>query len=128
METQGDVQEFFDHYANALSSIDLDALADCYHYPSLAVTRMGCQAITDPEQTRQFFQANGQQYYDQGIVAVQIVGLQPGYDERGLWIGQAELQNLDDSGRQVGVEHNAYQLVKTVQGWRIAVTTPLDAG
>jgi len=122
-----DIDEFFDHYAAALSAIDLDALARCYHYPSLAVSRSGSLAITDPGMTRDFFAANGPRYHERGIRSVSISGLEPAYDEDGLWVGLAVLHNRDAEGREVGVEHNAYQLVRTADGWRIAVTTPLDA-
>ncbi|HLV04537.1 hypothetical protein [uncultured Georgenia sp.] len=122
------VAAFFDRYATALSRIDLDTLAACYHYPALAVTRLGCQVITDPEATRQFFAANGRRYHDRGIMAVRIVNLRPSYAEDGLWVGLADLENLAADGTVVGVEHNAYQLVHSDRdGWRIAVTTPLDA-
>ena len=53
--------------------------------------------------------------------------LESAYDEDGLWAGLAVLHNRDAEGREVDVEHSAYQLVRSVDGWRIAVTTPLDA-
>jgi ketosteroid isomerase-like protein len=121
------VGAFLDRYARALSEIDLDALADCYHYPALAVTRLGCQAITDPAQTREFFAANGAAYKARGIESVRITRPRASYDEDGLWVGLADLENLDGEGRHVGTEHNAYQLLRGGDGrWRIAVTTPLD--
>jgi hypothetical protein len=124
--------EFFDRYAVALSAVDLDALAGCYHYPSLAVSRFGCLAITDPEQTRQFFAQNSAGYRRRGIAAVRIGNLSPSHDHDGLWVGLAELENRDADGSPVDgpdrLEHNAYQLVRGSDGrWRIAVTTPLDA-
>ncbi len=127
MSTRTDVDSLLSTYAAALSAIDVDTLADCYHYPSLAVTRLGCQAILEPQQTRDFFAANGRRYHDQGIVAVRITNLRPSYHADGLWVGLADLQNLDAAGNPVSVEHNAYQLVRTADGWKIAVTTPLDA-
>jgi hypothetical protein len=121
------VTTFFDRYARALSAIDLDRLADCYHYPSLAVSRLGCLAITDPEQTRQFFAANGPRYHQRGIRSVRIVPRPASYHKDGLWVGLADLENIDADGNLVDVEHNAYQLVRDDTSWRIAVTTPLDA-
>lgn len=123
-----EIQTFFDTYARALSDIDLDTLAELYDYPSLAVTRQASLAIVDAGQTREFFAVNGRRYKDQGIEAVRIVDPQPSYHERGLWVGLAVLENLDASGTVVGVEHNAYVLVDRGPGWRIAVTSPLDAG
>lgn len=122
------VAAFFDRYATALSASDLDVLAECYHYPSLAVSRNGCLAITDPAQTRAFFAQNGAAYRARGIEAVRIVNPRASYDEDGLWVGLADLENLDAGGAHVSTEHNAYQLVQDGSGrWEIAVTTPLDA-
>ena len=56
------VSDFFDGYARALSEVDLDALADAYAYPSLAVSRAGTQAITGPAMTRAFFDENAKRY------------------------------------------------------------------
>lgn len=127
MTTTHSPQRFFDTYARALSDLDLERIADCYHYPSLAVSRLGCLAIEKPAQTRDFFAANGTQYKERGIDSVRIVNLRPSYDADGLWVGLADLENLDAEGTVVGTEHNAYQLVAGDDGWSIAVTTPLDA-
>lgn len=127
MATDDDVQPFFDRYAAALAAIDLEAIADCYAYPSLAVSRLGRVAIGDQQQVRDFFGPNGQRYRDRGIVRLQIADLRAEYDDDGLWVGTAQLQNLDEQGEIVDVERNAYQLVREDGDWKIAVTTPLDA-
>ena len=78
--------------------------------------------------TRDFFAATVRgTTRDAASGRLSISGLEPAYDEDGLWVGLAVLHNRDAEGREVGVEHNAYQLVRTADGWRIAVTTPLDA-
>lgn len=121
------VAEFFDGYARALSAVDLDALAASYTYPSLAVSRAGTQAIADPGVTRAFFAENAKRYTSAGIASVRIRNLRPAYAQDGLWVGLADLENLDDSGQHVGTELNAYQLVVVDGRWTIAVTSPLDA-
>ena len=121
------VADFFARYGHALSTIDLDTIADCYAYPSLAVTRLGRMAIAGPEQTKAFFAENSRRYHEQGIPTLHITNVRAGYDEDGLWVGFADLENLDADDRVVGIEHNAYQLVAEGGAWRIAVTTPLDA-
>lgn len=123
-----DVSTFFDRYARALSTIDVEAIAECYSYPALAVSRLGCRAIAEPEVVKEFFAANAPRYHEAGIISLRIGGLRPGYHNDGLWIGTAELSNLDADGNVVNVEHNAYQLIeRDPTGWAIAVTTPLDA-
>ena len=121
------VAGFFDRYATALSAVDLDALAECYAYPSLAVSRAGTLAISEPDQTRAFFGENAERYTTAGITGVRIRNLRPAYDHDGLWVGLADLENLDSDGQHVGTELNAYQLVLRDGRWAIAVTTPLDA-
>lgn len=127
MSRDNGVQQFFDRYAEALSAGDLDTIAECYAYPALAVSRLGRVAIGDPQQVRDFFAQNGQRYRDRGITSVEICNVRAEFDDTGLWVGCAHLQNLDAQGEIVDVERNAYQLLQEDGAWRIAVTTPLDA-
>lgn len=92
------------------------------------MTALGCLAITDPQQSRDFF-GQGQQFYRrQGIQGVRARDIVTDVEVPGIWIGRLVLENLDDSGAPVGVEHNAYQVVTIEDGTRrIAVSTPLDA-
>ncbi|MFC8180794.1 hypothetical protein ACFULT_18135 [Rhodococcus sp. NPDC057297] len=121
------IEDFFDRYTGYLSSGDIDALADIYHYPALAVSPRGCLAVTDPQQTRDFF-SQGQQFYrSRGIQGVRAKDIVTDIEGNGIWVGHLLLENLDADGRPVGVERNAYQIVLDADGARrIAVTTPLD--
>lgn len=121
------VPDFFGRYAAALSDVDLEQLAGCYAYPSLAVSRAGTLAITEPDMTRAFFRENAERYTSAGIAAVRIRDLRAAYDQDGLWVGLADLENLDANGAHVGTELNAYELVLRDGRWAIAVTSPLDA-
>jgi hypothetical protein len=89
---------------------------------------MGCLAITDPQQSRDFF-SQGQQFYRSGgIQGVRARDIVTDVEVPGIWVGRLVLENLDDSGMAVGVERNAYQVVTVADGTRrIAVSTPLDA-
>jgi hypothetical protein len=122
------IEDFFARYTGYLTAGDIEALAAIYNYPSLAVTAMACLAITDPQQSRDFF-SQGQQFYRsrriQGVRARDIV---TDVEIPGIWIGRLLLENLDHSGAAVGVERNAYQVITLADGTRrIAVSTPLDA-
>jgi hypothetical protein len=122
------VEHFFDRYTDYLTTGDLDGLADSYSYPSLAVSAAGCLAISDPDQTRGFFEQNRRSYLGRGIHAVRARDVVTDVETPAIWVGRLELENLDDDGRPVGRERNAYQLVTGEDGTRrIAVTTPLDA-
>lgn len=122
------ITAFFARYTGYLTVGDLDGLASIYNYPALAVTAAGCLAVTEPQQTRDFF-AQGQTFYRshniQGVRARDIV---TDVEVPGIWVGRLVLENLDSEGNPVGHERNAYQVVTTEDGTRrIAVTTPLDA-
>ena len=63
------IEDFFARYTGYLTAGDIEGLAAIYNYPSLAVTAMGCLAITDPQQSRDFF-TQGQHFYrSRGIQA-----------------------------------------------------------
>ena len=122
------IEDFFARYTGYLTAGDLEGLAAIYHYPSLAVTAMGCLAITDPQQSRDFF-SQGQHFYrSRGIQGVRARDIVTDVEVPGIWVGRLVLENLDDSGAAVGLERNAYQVVNAADGTRrIAVSTPLDA-
>ena len=56
------IEDFFARYTGYLTEGDIEGLANIYNYPALAVTAMGCQAITEPQQSRDFF-SQGQDFY-----------------------------------------------------------------
>ena len=122
------IEEFFSRYTGYLTEGDLEGLAGIYNYPALAVTAVHCQAITDPQQTRDFF-AQGQEFYrSRGIQGVRARDIETDVEVPGVWVGRLVLENLDAAGSPVGTERNAYQVVTLPDGTRrIAVTTPLDA-
>jgi hypothetical protein len=122
------IEDFFARYTGYLTAGAIEALAGIYNYPSLAVTATGCLAITDPQQSRDFF-SQGQQFYrSQGIQGVRARDIVTDVEVPGIWIGRLILENFDESGAPVGIEHNAYQIVTIADGTRrIAVSTPLDA-
>jgi hypothetical protein len=122
------IEDFFARYTGYLTAGDIAGLAAIYNYPSLAVTAMGCLAITDPQQSRDFF-TQGQDFYrSRGIQGVRARDLVTEVEVPGIWVGRLVLENLDASGTPANLEHNAYQVVTATDGTRrIAVSTPLDA-
>jgi hypothetical protein len=122
------IEDFFARYTKYLTDGNLDGLADIYNYPALAVTAMGCQAIIEPQQTRDFFKQGREFYLSHQIHGVRARDIVTEIEVPGIWVGHLILENLDRSGSPVGQERNAYQVVTLPDGTRrIAVTTPLDA-
>ena len=127
-EPSESIEDFFARYTKYLTQGDIEGLANIYNYPALAVTAKGCLAITEPQQSRDFF-SQGQDFYRsrqiQGVRARDVV---TEIEVPGIWVGHLVLENLDQSGSPVGQERNAYQVVTLPDGTRrIAVSTPLDA-
>jgi hypothetical protein len=122
------IEDFFARYTGYLTEGDIEGLANIYNYPALAVTAMGCQAITEPQQSRDFF-SQGQDFYrSRQIHGVRARDIVTNIEVPGIWVGHLVLENLDQSGSPVGQERNAYQVVTLPDGTRrIAVSTPLDA-
>ena len=122
------IEDFFARYTGYLTEGDIEGLANIYNYPALAVTAMGCQAITEPQQSRDFF-SQGQDFYrSRQIHGVRARDIVTDIEVPGIWVGHLVLENLDQSGSPVGQERNAYQVVTLPDGTRrIAVSTPLDA-
>jgi hypothetical protein len=126
-EANESIEAFFARYTEYLTEGDLDGLASIYNYPALAVTAMGCQAITEPQQTRDFFRQGREFYLSHQIHGVRARHIVTEVEVPGIWVGHLVLENLDPSGSPVGQERNAYQVVTLPDGTRrIAVTTPLD--
>lgn len=127
-QAEESIDDFFARYTRYLTESNIDGLAAIYNYPAIAVTAMGCQAITEPGQTRDFF-SQGQDFYrSRGIHGVRARDIVTDIEVPGIWVGRLILENLDKSGLPVGQERNAYQVVTLPDGTRrIAVTTPLDA-
>ncbi len=122
------IEDFFARYTMYLTEGNIEGLADMYNYPALAVTAMGCLAITEPQQSRDFF-SQGQEFYrSRQIHGVRARDIVTDIEVPGIWVGHLVLENLDKSGSPVGQERNAYQVVTLPDGTRrIAVSTPLDA-
>ena len=122
------IEDFFARYTDALTAGDIETLVDLYNYPALAVTARGCLAITEPQQSRDFF-TQGQVFYrSRQIRGVRARDVVTDVEVPGIWVGRLVLENLDGSGAPVGRERNAYQVVTASDGARrIAVSTPLDA-
>jgi hypothetical protein len=122
------IETFFARYTEYLTEGDLEGLADIYNYPALAVTAMGCLAITEPQQSRDFFSQGRDMYHARQIYGVRARDIVTEIEVPGIWVGHLVLENLDQSGSPVGQERNAYQVVTLPDGTRrIAVSTPLDA-
>ena len=95
------IDDFFARYTGYLTDGDLDGLADIYNYPALAVTAQGCLAITDPQQTRDFFAQGRAFYHSRGIHRVRARDITTDAEVPGVWVGRLVLQNYDADDQPV---------------------------
>jgi len=114
--TSDTTTEFFDRYAAALLARDAARVAALYAVPSLILFPGQAIAVSEAEQTEQFFAASWSQY--EGIDAidkkVSVMGEGPGT----VWVDVT--WSYGDAN-----EHFCYQLVERPQGLQIAVLTLL---
>jgi hypothetical protein len=127
-EAKESIKDFFARYTKYLTEGNIEGLVQIYNYPALAVTALGCLAIIEPRQSREFF-TQGQKFYrSSAIHGVRARNIVTSIEVPGIWVGHLVLENLDKSDTPVGEERNAYQVITLKDGSRrIAVSTPLDA-
>lgn len=109
---------FFDDYRRALLARDVDAIAGHYAVPALIEFPDQAIAVSDPAQTREFFEQAVGQYENVTTADTSIdVVAETGHS---IW---ADVTWTYDAGAPS--ERSMYQLVRTDGDWKIAVLTPL---
>jgi hypothetical protein len=117
IETNEEVNEFFRRYASALLARDTKAIARMHAVPSLILFPGKSITVGDVKQTNAFFASSWGQY--EGVDAVDneivVMAEAPG----SIWADVS----WSYGGRPR--ERFCYQPVKTTEGYRIAVHTPM---
>lgn len=109
---------FFATYRRALLDRDAHAIADHYAVPALIEFPGQAIAVTDAQQTLDFFASAVGQYEGVHDTKAEIAVIaQTGH---AVW---ADVAWYHDGER---AERFVYQLVDTDKGWKIAVLTPLE--
>jgi hypothetical protein len=116
-DTDGKVEQFFERYASALLARDAKAIAGMYAVPALIIFPGKSIPVSDARQTEEFFASSWGQYDGVDAVDKQIVvmGEAPG----SLWADVTWAYG----GRPR--ERFCYQLVQGIEGYQIAVLTPM---
>jgi ketosteroid isomerase-like protein len=118
MSAEAVAREFFDGYTRALLDRDVAAIAAHYAVPALIEFPDQAIAVSDTSQTEAFFAGAFGQY--EGVTtasaAVDVVAA----TGHSVW---ADVTWSYDGG--VPGERSMYQLVRTGDGWKIAVLTPV---
>ncbi|SKC81285.1 nuclear transport factor 2 family protein [Krasilnikoviella flava] len=112
--------EFFDRYRQALLDRDEAAVADLYAVPALILFPGQSLPVTSRTQTEQFFGSSWSQY--EGVTGMTSDVRVVAATAHSVW---ADVTWHHD-GPGEGTERFVYQLVRTDDGWRIAVLTPMD--
>lgn len=116
---RSDVEKFFDDYRKALLARDAHAVASLYMVPCLIVSPGTPLAVTDAQQTVDFFASGWGQYdgIDELDATTTILAEAPG----SLWV------DVTWSYGGAPQERFCYQLVPGDGGHQIAVLTPMAA-
>lgn len=114
-------RDFFDDYRAALLDRDVGRIADAYHCPALIAFPRQVIAVTDPAQTRAFFESAVGQYAGVTDAAATISVLAATPDS--IWADVTW-----DYAGAADEERLVYQLLRTGDGWRIGVLTPVAHG
>jgi len=115
--TSAAINAFFDRYSAALLARDAPTIATLYAVPSLILFPGQSIAVSDPQQTEQFFASSWAQY--EGIDNIEktmtVINQGPGT----VWVDITWTY----PGRTP--EHFCYQLIQSAEGLQIAVLTVL---
>lgn len=113
-------RKFFDSYTRALLDRDAKAIAGHYAVPALIEFPEQAIAVSDGDQTEEFFARAFGQYESVSATeaAVEVVAA----TNHSIW---AEVTWNHHGGAPD--ERNMYQLIRSGDDWKIAVLTPLDA-
>ena len=112
-------REFFDGYTRALLDRDAKAISDFYAVPALIEFPEQAIAVSDANQTEEFFAGAFDQY--EGVRVTRAVVEVVAATSHSIW---ADVTWNHHSGAPN--ERNMYQLIRTGDDWKIAVLTPLD--
>ena len=117
--------EFFDRYRRALLDRDESAVADLYAVPALILFPGQSLPVTSRAQTEQFFGSSWSQY--DGVTGMTSEVRVVAATAHSVWADVTwHHEGSGDGAGQDGIERFVYQLVRTDDGWRIAVLTPMD--
>ena len=117
MTENSTVTKFFERYTEALMARDERRVAALYAVPGLILFPGQAVAVSDEEQTEQFFASAWGQY--EGVTETHTELTVVAEAPASVWV--------DVTWNHVGapVERLMYQLVETGGTWKIAVLTPL---
>lgn len=112
-------REFFDGYTRALLDRDAKAISDFYAVPALIEFPEQAIAVSDANQTEEFFAGAFDQY--EGVTTTEAIVEVVAATSHSIW---ADVTWDHHSGAPN--ERNMYQLIRTGDDWKISVLTPLD--
>lgn len=112
-------RKFFDGYTRALLDRDAKTISDFYAVPALIEFPEQAIAVSDANQTEEFFAGAFGQY--EGVTVTEAVVEIVAATSHSIW---ADVTWNHHGGAPN--ERNMYQLIRTGDDWKIAVLTPLD--
>jgi len=109
-ETENQVMRFLERYGRALSTGDLEAIADSWAVPALSIGEEEARGVGAIEEVTGFFAAAGDAYRAQGIVAARPELLHAERIGRRLLFVDVRWRNENAAGATVATERTHYIL------------------
>ena len=124
---RGEVQDFLDGMAHALTAGDGEAIATMYEVPALIISDEGVIAVQSTEQIAQLFGSARAQYNAQGIFDTRADLIDLERIGRRVVIATVRWPHLDASGKEVAAESSDYTLRRDDAG-RLRIRSVLMRG
>lgn len=103
-----DVREFFESYAQALSSGDVARIAANWHVPCLVVSPQGVIAVDNGSQVESFFRASVADYHSKGITAARLAAADVTVVSSAVAAADVRWDHPSPDGGTLGGEHAFY--------------------
>ena len=118
-----EVQQFFDRFAQALTSGDVPTVVSLWQVPAYVMSDAEIHPVGSPAEIEQFFGGAKQRYNAQGIVSTRAEIAQLQWPTERIAMVEVRWPYLDAHGREVGEESSSYTLRRNDEGeLRLCVT------
>ena len=104
------LETFIENYGGALSSGDLNNIAECWEIPSLVMSEQGAVSIATKEDLKAFFEQAGASYREQGHASTVGEIISKEYLTKYIVAVDVRWPSFDDRGETRAVEMSHYLL------------------
>lgn len=111
-----DVEQFLVGYGEALSTGDLEAIADAYELPALVMSDQGSQSVTDRQRIVDFFEAARGQYEQLGLAGTRPEHVSIEHLSEQLCTADVRWIGVDIEGRATRYKEYSFYVLRQAVG------------